>query len=153
MKHHDLPGRGWTVVLRRQPSRIVAGRPEGGYTDAYELVCCECGDDPDTDYRDVSSWLQQVRGPYLFAAGVEAYATHVRQYHAAQEMASQQTRTGLQVDEMTTNVESRRPRRGRRLIALGAELDPPKRLLARPPVPAEHDHRPHRAGGTRPAGP
>jgi hypothetical protein len=28
------PGHGWTVVLRRQPARIVDGRPQGGYTDA-----------------------------------------------------------------------------------------------------------------------
>jgi hypothetical protein len=47
MNDHCQPGRGWTVVLRRQPSRIVEGRPEGGYTDAYELVCCDRGDDPD----------------------------------------------------------------------------------------------------------
>lgn len=93
--HHDLRGPGWTVVLRRQPSRIVAGRAEGGYTDAYELVCCECGDDPSADYRDVPPCLQQVRGPYRFAAGVEAYENHVSQYHPAQEMTGQQTRTGL----------------------------------------------------------
>ena len=41
-----LPGHGWTVVLRRMPIRIVAGRQEGGYTDAFEIVCCDCGDDP-----------------------------------------------------------------------------------------------------------
>jgi len=59
----DQDGLGLTVVLRRQPVRIVAGRAEGGYTDAYELVCCECGDHPDLDYRAVSPELQQIRGP------------------------------------------------------------------------------------------
>jgi hypothetical protein len=54
MTDQDQAGLGWTVVLRRQPVRIVAGRAEGGYTDAYELVCCECGDHPDLDYREVS---------------------------------------------------------------------------------------------------
>jgi hypothetical protein len=73
-------GLGWTVVLRRQPARMVAGRPEGGYTDAYELVCCDCGDDPDLDYREVSPELQQVRGPYPIADGVAAYAAHVRRH-------------------------------------------------------------------------
>jgi hypothetical protein len=35
------PGQFWTVALRRQPVRIVGGEPEGGYTDAYELICCD----------------------------------------------------------------------------------------------------------------
>ena len=73
---HDQPGPGWTVVLRRQPVRILEGRPEGGYTDAYEIVCCYCGDHPDLDYREVSPELQRIRGPYPFAAGVTAYGKH-----------------------------------------------------------------------------
>ena len=81
MNDHRQPGRGWTVVLRRQPNRIVEGRPEGGYTDAYELVCCDCGDDPDLDYRGVSPKLQQIRGPYPIAAGIAAYQEHVRRDH------------------------------------------------------------------------
>ena len=76
MQAHDEPALGWTLVLRRQPVRLVAGRPEGGYTDAYELICCDCGDDPDLDYRDVSPGLQRIRGPYRFSAGIEAYGQH-----------------------------------------------------------------------------
>ena len=53
MQIHDEPTLGWTVVLRRQPVHPMEGRPEGGYTDDYELVCCDCGDDPDLDYRDI----------------------------------------------------------------------------------------------------
>ncbi len=34
MNDQDQAGLGWTVVLRRQPVRIVQGRVEGGYTDA-----------------------------------------------------------------------------------------------------------------------
>ena len=49
MPTYDQPTLGWTVVLRRQPVRIVKGQPEGGYTDAYELICSECGDHPDQD--------------------------------------------------------------------------------------------------------
>jgi hypothetical protein len=86
-------GRGWTVVLRRQAVRLTAGSPAGGYTDAYELVCTECGDDPDTDYRDVSPWLRQVRGPYRFAAGIAAYSAHVSQFHLAEAAAGQPLRT------------------------------------------------------------
>ncbi len=72
------PGFDWTVVLRRQPARVAAGRPEGGYTDAFEIICCDCGDDPELDYRDVSAELQRIRGPYPIAAGVTAYEEHVR---------------------------------------------------------------------------
>jgi hypothetical protein len=79
----DQPGLGWTVVLRRQPVRIVAGRPEGGYNDAFEIVCCDCGDDPDLDYAEVSPELRRIRGPYLIAEGVAAYAAHVGHYHQA----------------------------------------------------------------------
>ena len=70
-------GPGWTVVLRRQPVRIVKGQPEGGYTDVYELICCDCGDDPDVDYRHVGIEFQLIRGPYPFAAGIAAYEKHV----------------------------------------------------------------------------
>jgi hypothetical protein len=75
---------GWTVVLRRQPARIIEGHPEGGYTDAYELICCDCGDDPDLDYRDISPRLRRVRGPYTLAAGIAAYEKHVRLQHGSQ---------------------------------------------------------------------
>jgi len=62
MMTHGPPGRDWTLVLRRQPARVVAGRPEGRYTDAYELICCDCGDDPDLDYQQVSPQLQRSAG-------------------------------------------------------------------------------------------
>jgi hypothetical protein len=74
----DQPREGWAVVLRRQPARIVEGGPEGGYTDAFEIICCNCGDDPDLDYREVSPRLQLVRGPYPIAAGFAAYEEHLR---------------------------------------------------------------------------
>jgi len=73
-------GLGWTVVLRRQPAHIVAGRPEGGYSSMFEIVCCYCGDHPDLDYRDVSPKLQRIRGPYPVAAGVVAYGNHLRRH-------------------------------------------------------------------------
>jgi hypothetical protein len=81
MMTRDQPGHGWTVVLRRQPVRIVAGRPEGGYNDAFEIVCCDCGDDPDLDYSEVPLELRQVRGPYSVADGIAAYLAHVGLYH------------------------------------------------------------------------
>ena len=50
MVTHDQPGDGWTAVLRRRPARIVDGQTEDGYTDdAFEIICCDCGDDPGRD--------------------------------------------------------------------------------------------------------
>ena len=44
MKTRDRrPGYDWTVVLRRQPARMVEGRPEGGYTNMFEIICCDYG--------------------------------------------------------------------------------------------------------------
>jgi len=74
------PGYGWTVVLRRQPAAAAASGVPGGYLDAFELICCECGDDPDRGYREVSPALQRIRGPYPIAAGIAAYEKHV-QHH------------------------------------------------------------------------
>jgi hypothetical protein len=73
-------GPGWTVVLRRQPARLVDGQPQGGYNDVYELICCDCGDDPDLDYHHVSRGFQRIRGPYPFAEGIAAYGSHVRHH-------------------------------------------------------------------------
>ena len=77
----DQPALGWTVVLRRQPVRVVEGQAEGGYTEVFELICCDCGDHPDLDYRDVSPGLQRIRGPYQLAAGVAAYDKHLKLNH------------------------------------------------------------------------
>jgi hypothetical protein len=77
----DQPVLGWTVVLRRQPIPVAAGRAEGGYTDVFELICCGCGDDPGLDYHDVPPKLQWIRGPYPIAAGVAAYGKHLRLNH------------------------------------------------------------------------
>jgi hypothetical protein len=76
MQIYDEPALGWTLVLRRQPVHLVEGRPEGSYADAYELICCDCGDDPDLDYRDISPDFQRIRGPYRLSAGIEAYRQH-----------------------------------------------------------------------------
>jgi hypothetical protein len=70
---------GWTLVLRRQPARIGGGEPQG-YTDLFELICCDCGDDPDLDYHHVSPRIQQIRGPYPVAAGIAVYEQHARRH-------------------------------------------------------------------------
>jgi hypothetical protein len=71
------PGHGGTAVLRRQPVLIADGRAERRYTGAFELICCECGDNPYLDYSRVSPRLQQLRGPYTIAAGLAAYEQHL----------------------------------------------------------------------------
>ncbi len=71
---------GLTGPGRRQQVRIVYGQPEGGYTSMFEIICCDCGDHPDPDYRDVPPGLQRIRGPYPIAAGVEAYVKHLKRH-------------------------------------------------------------------------
>jgi hypothetical protein len=68
------PGHGCTAVLRSQPVQVVGDRVEGG---AFELICCECGDNPYLDYSQVSNRLQQLRGPYTIAEGLAAYEQHL----------------------------------------------------------------------------
>ena len=80
MTTRNEPRRDWTVVLRRRPVRIVDGRAEGGYTDEFEIVCCDRGDDPDLDYREVAPALRRIRRPYPMAAGVTAYVRHARRH-------------------------------------------------------------------------
>jgi hypothetical protein len=71
------PGHGCTATLRRRPARIMQGRAAGGYTSAFELICCECGDHPDLDYSEISPRLQRIRGPYTIRAGLAAYEKHL----------------------------------------------------------------------------
>ena len=89
MKTRVEPGQDWTVVLRRQPARIVAGQAEGGYTDAFEIICCDCGDDPDLDYGEVPPEMQRIRGPYRLPAGIAAYEEHVASHHGRVRRAGQ----------------------------------------------------------------
>jgi hypothetical protein len=72
------PGHGRKAVLRRQPVRIVHRRFEGGYTDGYEIICPDCGDDLYLDYSEVSWRLQWLRGPYTLEAGLTAYHRHLQ---------------------------------------------------------------------------
>ena len=80
MAARDRPGDGWTAVLRRRQARIVEGRPEGGYTSVFEIICCECGDHPYLDHSEVSPGLQRIRGPYSMRAAVAVYEQHLGQH-------------------------------------------------------------------------
>jgi len=71
------PGHGKTASLRRQPVRIADGRMEGGYTDAFELICPSCGDRAYLDYSEISPQLQSLRGPYPLETGLAAYERHL----------------------------------------------------------------------------
>jgi hypothetical protein len=64
--------------MRRQPVRIVEGRQEGGYRDAFEVVCCDCGDHLYWDYSEISASLQRIRRPYAtMASALAAYEQHL----------------------------------------------------------------------------
>jgi hypothetical protein len=71
------PGHGRTARLRRQPFRLVDGRIEGGYTDAFEVICPSCGDNPDLDHSEVPPWLQHLRGPHPLKEGLAVYFEHI----------------------------------------------------------------------------
>jgi hypothetical protein len=72
------PGHGITASLRRQPVRIVEGHEEGGYWDAFEVVCCDCGDRLYWDYSEIPLSLQRIRGPYTtMATALTAYEEHL----------------------------------------------------------------------------
>ena len=81
MQAYEQPALGWTVVLRRRPVRSAEDRAPGDYNNMFEIICCDCGDHPDRDYRDVSPRLRQIRGPYPIVAGVAAYKEHLRLHH------------------------------------------------------------------------
>jgi hypothetical protein len=68
---------GWTVVLRRQPAQVARHEQEGRHTHRFELICCECGDDPGLDYWAAAPEFQRLRGPYPITAGIAAYREHV----------------------------------------------------------------------------
>jgi hypothetical protein len=78
MATDEQPTQNWRAMLRRQPARIVEGRAKGRDTDVFEIICCDCGDDPDLDYHDVPPRLQLTRGPYPLRDGVDAYHKHLR---------------------------------------------------------------------------
>jgi hypothetical protein len=80
--------------LRRQPARIVGGGVQGGWTGAFELICCDCGDNPYLDYSEISPRLQRLRGPYTLPEGVAAYQEHLRGRWSCPMRARQRSRQG-----------------------------------------------------------
>jgi hypothetical protein len=80
--------------LRRQPVRIVAGRVQGGWTGAFELICCDCGDNPYLGYSEIPPRLQRLRGPYTLREGAAAYQEHLRGRWSGPMRGSQGSRPG-----------------------------------------------------------
>lgn len=64
------------AFVRNQPVRIADGRPEGGYTGVYELICPSCGDHPHLDYSQLPPRLQRLRGPRGLEAALAACHKH-----------------------------------------------------------------------------
>ena len=73
----DQPGHSSTAFLRNHPARIADGRPGGGSTGVYELICPNCGDHPYLDYSEILSRLQRLRGPRTLEATLAAYHQHL----------------------------------------------------------------------------
>ena len=47
----------------------------------FEIICCDCGDDPGLDYHDVPPRLQFIRGPYPLRDGAAACIEHLKLHH------------------------------------------------------------------------
>jgi hypothetical protein len=77
----DHNGETARSFLRRQPVRIVEGSSEGGYTSVFEVICCDCGDNPYLDYSEIPARFQRLRGPYTLHEGLAAYQQHLAEYY------------------------------------------------------------------------
>ena len=72
------PGHGITASIRRQPVLLAEGPEEGGYRDAFEIICGDCGDHLYWDYSEIPLSLQRIRGPYAtMATALAAYDQHL----------------------------------------------------------------------------
>lgn len=85
MTASEPPDGEWTICLRKRPVSVLDGRPDNGRPEMYELVCRDCGDDLRRCYSEVSAELQQVRGPFLLEAGIEAFVKHCERYETMGE--------------------------------------------------------------------
>jgi hypothetical protein len=71
------PGHGTAAFMRNQPACIADGHIHGGYNGVYELICPDCGDDPDLNYLEVTPQLQWLRGPRTLIGALTAYHKHL----------------------------------------------------------------------------
>ena len=70
-------GRDWPVALWRQQAPTAEDQPTDCYTNTFEIICRDCGDDPSRDYHNVPARLQRIRGPYEIDAGLTVYQEHI----------------------------------------------------------------------------
>ena len=49
----------------------------------FEVICCDCGDNPYLDYSEVPARFQRLRGPYTLREGVAAYQQHLAEDYLA----------------------------------------------------------------------
>jgi hypothetical protein len=76
------PGHGdGNVGVRLQPTRIVDGMIQDGYTGKYEVICPACGDSDRLDYASASPEVQAIRGPYDSAEEGRAASEHHAGYN------------------------------------------------------------------------
>lgn len=67
-------------MVSRRPVRMADDQAEGDYTDEFEIACCDCRNDPDLNYCEVSPELRWICGPYPMVPGVTEYVRHAKQY-------------------------------------------------------------------------
>ena len=72
----------WGTILRRQDG-LAAPTRQPDDARRYEVICTECGDDPDRPYADVPAEVQLIRGPYLLDAAISAYEQHLEMHECS----------------------------------------------------------------------
>jgi len=71
------PGHGdGNIHVRLQPTRVVDGMIEDGYTGNYEVICPACGDSDRLDYLTAPPEVQAIRSLYGSPRRVQAAAEH-----------------------------------------------------------------------------
>jgi hypothetical protein len=62
--------------VRLQPTRVVDGMIEDGYTGKYEVICPACVDSDNLDYQSAPPEVRAIRGPYDSLEEGRAAAEH-----------------------------------------------------------------------------
>lgn len=76
-KPPETPGHGdGNIHVRLQPTRVIDGMIEDGYTGKYEVICPACGDSDRLDYPSAPPEVQAIRGPYGSLEEGQAAAEH-----------------------------------------------------------------------------
>jgi hypothetical protein len=70
-------------MIRSQ--RVLARNGQWRHTNEIELICADCGDDPELAYQEVTPRLRRVRGPYHTIEQAQAALAQHRGHNSRRE--------------------------------------------------------------------